>query len=162
MASLIRPRRKKWKNVIEADDVHPKIYRWMLMNRIRGHNRKAKSLGVSGTFTVDEWLALVEECGSCCVLCGSKVGLTMDHIIPMPEGDNSIGNIQPLCLPCNAAKGNWIGPRPVFDHSLQVGIDAETLERLNGLVAVTGLSRSETVRQAIALFLASKEGKVNG
>lgn len=154
-------RRWKWK-IVEAGEVGPKIYRWLLTKRIRQHTKRAEALGVTGTFTVDQWLGLVAQCGGKCVLCGASSGLTIDHIIPMPEGDNSIDNIQPLCMACNAAKGNWVGPRPVFDKVIQVGIDAETLERLDALVAVMGLGRAETVRQAIALFVASKEGASNG
>lgn len=155
------PTRRK-RAVVEAGEVHPKIYRWLLAKRIRQHTRKAESLGVPGSFTVDQWLSLVAQHGGRCVLCGAASALTIDHIIPMPEGDNSIGNIQPLCMACNAAKGNWVGPRPVFDKVLHVGIDAETLDRLDAVVAVTGLSRSETIRQAIALFVASKEARTNG
>ena len=37
---------------------------------------------------------------------GSEVMLTVDHIIPLAKnGSESVKNLQPMCRPCNAAKG---------------------------------------------------------
>ncbi len=48
-----------------------------------------------------------------CVRCSKKETperpLTADHVIPMSLGGaRSIFNIQPLCLPCNQAKGSAV------------------------------------------------------
>jgi 5-methylcytosine-specific restriction endonuclease McrA len=41
-----------------------------------------------------------------CFLCGYKGKVTMDHIIPIALGGrHSIGNLMPLCQPCNSSKG---------------------------------------------------------
>jgi hypothetical protein len=41
-----------------------------------------------------------------CVICGSKK-VTLDHIIPVTlGGTHSVGNLQPLCTPCNSSKNN--------------------------------------------------------
>ena len=40
-----------------------------------------------------------------CAFCGTKEKITMDHIIPISRsGNHSIGNLQPLCQPCNSSK----------------------------------------------------------
>lgn len=41
-----------------------------------------------------------------CVGCGTKENLTVDHIRPLrKDGDNSLENLQILCLDCNRSKG---------------------------------------------------------
>lgn len=46
---------------------------------------------------------------SCCVKCGSKDKLHIDHIIPKSKGGkNSLDNIQILCQTCNLKKGNRV------------------------------------------------------
>jgi 5-methylcytosine-specific restriction endonuclease McrA len=61
-----------------------------------------------------EWFALCLAFPNC-VRCGDpalKIG--KDHIIPLcHDGSNGIDNLQPLCLPCNKAKGaQWADYRP--------------------------------------------------
>lgn len=47
--------------------------------------------------------------GGCCVRCGSKQGLHLDHIIPVAKGGgNSEANIQILCQMCNLKKSDRI------------------------------------------------------
>jgi hypothetical protein len=59
-----------------------------------------------GSFTVAQWDALVALHGGACALCEAKVRLVPDHIRPVSLGGSSnIGNIQPLCVPCNIGKG---------------------------------------------------------
>lgn len=44
---------------------------------------------------------------SCCVACGSKSNIHMDHVIPISRGGrHSEGNLQPLCAKCNLSKNN--------------------------------------------------------
>ena len=62
-----------------------------------------------GTHTADQWQHLVDELGGRCAKCGgygSSVALQKDHITPIYQGgSDGIDNLQPLCTPCNAAKG---------------------------------------------------------
>jgi 5-methylcytosine-specific restriction endonuclease McrA len=75
--------------------------------KIRGyqHARKARMRGNGGTFTNAEWVALCAQHGHKCLACGESQPLTVDHVIPLSRGgQNVIGNIQPLCKPCNSRK----------------------------------------------------------
>lgn len=69
------------------------------------HKRRALLAGAEGSFTSDEWNALVESCEGRCLACGSDENLTPDHVVPLSKGgSNWIENIQPLCRSCNAKK----------------------------------------------------------
>lgn len=78
-------------------------------DRVQAENSRARARRASaeGNFTVDEWLALCELYCDKCLCCGQETVLEPDHVIPLSlGGTNDIGNIQPLCRPCNARKGN--------------------------------------------------------
>ena len=50
-----------------------------------------------------------------CAYCGSKWKVTADHIIPIVRGGrHSVGNLQPLCLSCNASKGS----KTIMEHKI--------------------------------------------
>lgn len=41
-----------------------------------------------------------------CVACGSREGIQVDHVVPLARGGaHRLGNLQPLCRPCNLSKG---------------------------------------------------------
>lgn len=61
-----------------------------------------------------KWLELrykvLKRDGGKCLLCGSRIGLQVDHINPksgFPELALDINNLQTLCLMCNRGKGAW-------------------------------------------------------
>ena len=71
-----------------------------------------------GSYTLEEWKALLNFCGNKCLCCGrGDVELHADHIIPVAKGGTSnIDNIQPLCASCNSRKGaKTIDYRPHSD-----------------------------------------------
>jgi len=42
-----------------------------------------------------------------CVVCGARENIQLDHVIPVSKnGNHSIGNLQPLCKPCNTSKAD--------------------------------------------------------
>src|SRR5581483_70219 len=59
-----------------------------------------------GTHTKQEWIALRDKIAKC-VECGrTDLPLVKDHIHPVSRGGcDCIYNLQPLCSPCNSAKG---------------------------------------------------------
>jgi 5-methylcytosine-specific restriction endonuclease McrA len=76
-------------------------------NRLQQNKRRARELASEGSFTQAEWSELCERFDFRCLRCGEKKPLTPDHIRPLSKGgSNFISNIQPLCFPCNASKGN--------------------------------------------------------
>jgi 5-methylcytosine-specific restriction endonuclease McrA len=69
-------------------------------------NRRALEKGSVGAFTAQEWEALCKKYHNKCLHCKRRRKLTADHVIPLLcGGSNNIGNIQPLCGPCNSSKG---------------------------------------------------------
>jgi 5-methylcytosine-specific restriction endonuclease McrA len=73
-------------------------------------NRRAARLA-AGSFTVAEWESVLDLYGHRCLACGTAERIEPDHIVPISwgverGGVGTIGNIQPLCRSCNAAKGN--------------------------------------------------------
>lgn len=85
-------------------------YRREHKDRYRSYQnaRRALAVGSSERHTWEEWLKLKEECGYACLRCGARepiISLTADHVIPLRlGGSDGIGNIQPLCKPCNSSK----------------------------------------------------------
>lgn len=77
--------------------------------RINSSRRRARKNAAYGSFTAQEWTTLCKTYDYHCLACRKKVGfdkLTVDHIKPLAKGgDNTIDNIQPLCMPCNSSKG---------------------------------------------------------
>lgn len=73
------------------------------------HRRLARLKGNGGSHTHAQWVALREWYGNSCLGCQQFFApneLTRDHVAPLSRGGtNDIGNIQPLCMPCNKAKG---------------------------------------------------------
>jgi 5-methylcytosine-specific restriction endonuclease McrA len=65
-----------------------------------------------GSFSQKEWDALKSEYEYTCLCClkrEPKIKFTVDHVVPIARGgSNTIENIQPLCMPCNAKKHDKI------------------------------------------------------
>lgn len=67
--------------------------------------RRCKIASSSTHFTASEWRGLCKKYNLRCLACGEQKKLTPDHIVPLAlNGDNSISNIQPLCINCNSSK----------------------------------------------------------
>jgi 5-methylcytosine-specific restriction endonuclease McrA len=83
----------------EYQRTHPDLRRQLAARR------RARKLEATGSFTVAEWLALVEVWDGRCAYCGERAQLEIDHRVPLARGGtNSIDNILPACGPCNRRK----------------------------------------------------------
>ena len=88
----------------------------------QAHRRRARKINASanGNFTEKQWKALIKKTGNKCLCCeksGDAIKLTIDHIVPISKGgENNIDNIQPLCLSCNASKGDKTINYPLDDY----------------------------------------------
>lgn len=68
--------------------------------------RRARLAAVVGSYTAQEWLALVAFWSNTCAYCGMSGPLEADHRIPLCRGGtNYISNILPACRSCNRSKG---------------------------------------------------------
>jgi 5-methylcytosine-specific restriction endonuclease McrA len=75
-------------------------------NALHTRNYQARKKGAIGRYTLLEWRDLCARFNHQCLRCGATTKLTADHIIPISKGGaNTIDNIQPLCMSCNASKG---------------------------------------------------------
>lgn len=83
----------------EYQRTHPEVVRG------KNHRRRALKVNAKGVYTSSQWIALCYKYGNVCLCCDKKKKLTPDHVVPLSKGgSNSIGNIQPLCGPCNSRK----------------------------------------------------------
>lgn len=56
-------------------------------------------------------MRVMKSSGHACQICGSKIDLTIDHIIPLSlGGTNRENNLTVLCRPCNQKKAANIYP----------------------------------------------------
>jgi 5-methylcytosine-specific restriction endonuclease McrA len=73
------------------------------LKRLKDARRRA-TIKNNGVFSIlpKEWHRLYS---SPCLVCGSRNGVAADHVMPLSRGGrHSIGNLQPLCKPCNSSK----------------------------------------------------------
>lgn len=75
---------------------------------VQRHARRARKARNGGRFTQMQWRLLKARYHYTCLCCGERepaIKLSPDHVIPLAKGGgNDIGNIQPLCGPCNRRK----------------------------------------------------------
>lgn len=86
----------------------------------RCHERRTN---LEGSYTIQEWLEVVQLFDCSCVYCGSKHNLTVEHVIPIAlGGTNNISNIVPACASCNSSKQDrelisWYTSKPFYDEA---------------------------------------------
>ena len=115
-SAVYRANNKAWIKQRDAEyyKAHPEDYKERLNNwrkenperaKIQTHTRRTRKTQAGGSFTTEEWKALCKKYGNKCLCCGRRRKLIPDHVISVVNGGTSnIGNIQPLCQPCNSRK----------------------------------------------------------
>ncbi len=94
-------------------------------HRAAKHRRRARLKGGGGSCSPAQWRLVLARFKNKCQLCGATQALTRDHIIPVSlGGSDDPMNLQPLCHPCNTAKGAKM-VKPV--QSFIPGIKSATL-----------------------------------
>lgn len=79
--------------------------KYLATKRVNSSKRRARQLSASGSFTVEEFVALCKQQGGRCFYCGNKTKLEADHYTPISRGgSNDIDNIRGACRACNARK----------------------------------------------------------
>lgn len=104
-----RRRSREWASR-NRDRMNARYREWARMHpemlRIRRHRRRARQRDAPGSWTVDQWEALVAEYDGRCAYCGVVALLTVDHRIPLARaGSNYVENLLPACITCNKRKG---------------------------------------------------------
>lgn len=98
------------------------------------HRYQAKKRAAPGLVITPQINHLLDLCERKCLVCGTTDRLSLDHIVPISLGGCCcIHNLQPLCRPCNARKGNrnqndyrtpeihsWLATIPSADTSCSV------------------------------------------
>jgi 5-methylcytosine-specific restriction endonuclease McrA len=98
----------------EYQRTHPELRRQL------SARRRARKVEAAGTFTLAEWLALVDLWDGRCAYCGERAPLQIDHRVPLARGGtNSIDNILPACGPCNRRKHS------MFEQEFRARLAAE-------------------------------------
>lgn len=60
----------------------------------------------TGRITARDWERTLRRYASRCAYCGASGKMTMDHVVPLSRGGtHTIGNVLPVCGPCNFRKG---------------------------------------------------------
>jgi 5-methylcytosine-specific restriction endonuclease McrA len=71
----------------------------------RKYAARSRMVTSVGSYSVRDWMRLVNRYRGCCAYCGKHGNLTADHCIPVSRGgSNYIGNILPACMTCNSSK----------------------------------------------------------
>jgi 5-methylcytosine-specific restriction endonuclease McrA len=138
-----------------------------LRRQVRGARKRAVELGAAVIdFTVEDWLALLEEFEYRCAYCDADdLALAIEHRTPLSRGgEHTKANIVPACEPCNMNKANkteeeWTAHRvaqPETDLRAQAAQrvrhrerppDRRAAQRTGSRIALSKAQHAEVVRR---------------
>ncbi len=100
---------RKCKDLFQRGENHPQFIGGYEV-KLKHNRERLQKIKILGNHTPNEWAELKKKFGYMCLCCKKvepEIKLTRDHIIPISKGGNdTIENIQPLCLSCNCRKYN--------------------------------------------------------
>lgn len=74
-------------------------------DRVKKYRSNRKDLGLSSNGYTKHSVTVMSRDGNCCVYCGSKNNLCIDHILPTQQGGNDdLENLAAACKACNSGK----------------------------------------------------------
>lgn len=77
--------------------------------RVMNQNRRAREANAPGSYTLDEWLEVVQKYDGRCAYCGRRKKLTVHHVQPISKGGtNFAANLVPACINCNSRIHNKV------------------------------------------------------
>lgn len=131
---------------------------------VKSHSERAKTFGLTESFTEEEWESLLASSNQACMCCGrtfDEIVITADHVIPLACGGTStIDNIQILCRNCNSQKYtktiDYRGSNPVISSNPK-RIFQPKRKPENTSNQISSSSRKLTVRSTLAEFWKQKE-----
>lgn len=95
-----RKAKKRWRDA--KRQTNPEVLR----HYARQHHARKRAQTTNGGIALEAWYEICASFGFCCIACGTKTALEMDHVVPLSMGgEHQIENVQPLCRSCNASKG---------------------------------------------------------
>lgn len=75
-------------------------------DKVQANKSRRRALKMSAESDNSVLSDIIALFGSRCLRCGSEVGLSVDHVIPLfLGGSNKLDNKQLLCVSCNSSKG---------------------------------------------------------
>jgi len=85
--------------------------------RIKYHNRRASSIGLAATLTLEQWLKTLEHFDWKCSYC-QELYTVIEHFVPLTIGEEgtTAANCIPACHKCNGLKGS--------DHPITISDNA--------------------------------------
>lgn len=110
-----------WRTTQETDPSEEEIYSWLtrIGDRVWRARERAIQTNLPATLTVEQWLRTLEHFKWKCAYCGQRLGIIIEHFIPLPLAGTTADNCVPSCYACNARKGN-VHPSLVTSISRQV------------------------------------------
>lgn len=131
---------------------------------VKSHSERAKTFGLTESFTEEEWESLLISSNQACMCCGrtfDETVITADHVIPLACGGTStIDNIQVLCRNCNSQKHmktiDYRGSNPVTSSNPKRTFQPKSKPEITSN-QIRSSSRNLTVRSTLAEFWKQKE-----
>lgn len=105
--SLLRRYKIVSPELLEDERYKVRQFRLKHAEYLNAPEKKARRIACAYTSNENNRKIVFDRWGAACLCCGEEKNMTLDHVVPVREGgENSIENMQPLCMACNSRKSN--------------------------------------------------------